>query len=113
MEDVARGLADASKYGEVIGLTMNMGSGFEISIKKIAEMILEMIGKQSSGISYCDNRPGDVLRLYADSTVFGKVTGWKPGMSFQEGLSRTIEWFKSRPEGIKALLKEEKALNWK
>ena len=113
VEDVARGMTEAAKQDGTIGLTLNIGSDSEISIKKIAEMILEITKKTPSKIEYTDGRPGDVLRLFASSKAFRKITGWQPGMPFKDGLLKTIQWFKSRPEGASILLSQEKGINWK
>jgi len=112
VQDIARGLVEAAKCDDLTGLTFNIGSNSEISIKQIAEMILEMIGTHSSQIEYLKNRPGDVLRLYADSTAFKERANWNPKVSFEDGLLKTVQWFKSRPEGIRALLNQEKGVNW-
>lgn len=110
--DTASALIEAAKCENMTGLTFNIGSGFEISIKHLAERILEMIEAPLSGIDYIKSRPGDVLRLYADASAFFKMTGWKSNISFNEGLQNTIKWFRSMPQGIKSLLKEEKGINW-
>jgi nucleoside-diphosphate-sugar epimerase len=109
---MAEALVESAKCDELAGLTLNIGSNLEISIKQITEMILEMIEASFSGIEHTENRPGDVLRLFADITAFQKLTIWKPRVSFEEGLQKTILWFKSRPEGIQALFNEEKGINW-
>lgn len=112
VEDTARGLLEAARCDELIGRTLNIGSNFEISIKEIAGMILKNIGDSSSHIEYLKSRPGDVMRLYADSSEFIRATNWRARISFEEGLQNTIDWFKSRPEGVSALLKQEKEINW-
>ncbi len=113
VNDIASGLIEAAKCDDAIGLTLNIGSSYEISIKKVAELILELTGSPSSGIEYLENRPGDVMRLYADSTVFNGITNWRPSISFAEGLLKTINWFKMVPEGISSLIKQEKGINWR
>ena len=109
--DIAQALVRAAKSDDTLGLTLNIGSDFEINIMEVARMILRMAGP-TSAIEHVKMRPGDVLRLFADSTRFRKITGWKPGVSFEEGLSKTIQWFRSRPEGAAALLSREKGINW-
>lgn len=112
VKDTAKALVESAKCDEMAGLTVNIGSNLEISIKQITEKILDMTEASSSGIKYTKNRPGDVLRLYADITAFKKLTNWRPRVSFEEGLQKTINWFKSRPEGAQSLLNEEKGINW-
>lgn len=112
VEDTAKGLVAAFTNEELVGGTFNMGSDFEISIRSLAEKIREKIGSDSSIIEFTKERPGDVLRLFSDSTRFHDITGWSPKTSFETGLSKTIEWFKARPEGIQSLIKFEKGINW-
>lgn len=110
VKDTARGLTVALTDDNLIGGTYNIGSNFEISIKSVAERIRDAIG--GARIEFVKSRPGDVLRLYADPSKFINATGWKPQISFEEGIAQTIEWFKSRPEGTKALLNGETGFNW-
>jgi UDP-glucose 4-epimerase len=112
VEDTATGFIKALKCEEMVGCTLNIGSNYEISVKKVAEIILKIIDNPSSKINYLKNRPGDVMRLYADSNQFNRMTNWKSKISFEEGLKRTIHWFRSRPEGISALLDQERGINW-
>jgi UDP-glucose 4-epimerase len=111
VEDVAAALIEAAKNDDIAGFTFNVGSDFEISVKDVVKKILETAGLPSK-IEYIKNRPGDVSRLYADSTKFRKTTGWKPKTTFENGLIKTIEWFKSRPEDASVLLSQEKGINW-
>ncbi len=112
VEDMARAIAEAAKSDKAVGRTFNIGSGFEITIRKIAEIISGSVGGGSALIENAVPRPGDVLRLYADASTYSTLTGWKPKVSFNDGLQRTIEWFKARPEGVMHLIKEERGLNW-
>lgn len=42
-------------------------------------------------------RPGDVYRTYADASKARRQLGWKGGISFEEGLRRTVDWFRAHP----------------
>jgi len=112
VEDVAKGLVKAAECDNLIGLTLNLGSGFEISINKVAKMISKMMNLAIPKIKYLKSRPGDTLRLYADPTVFRRITGWKPMISFEEGILKTIQWFQSGHQKPSALFHQEKAVNW-
>ena len=112
VEDTARGLVAAARCDENAGLTLNIGSNFEISIHRLAEMILAGVGNPASRIVHLDSRPGDVLRLFADSTAFRRMTEWEPAVAFEEGLARTIAWFKNRPEEASTLFSQETGENW-
>ncbi len=111
--DTVRGMVAAIKCDDTMGSTFNIGSNFEISIREIAEMILRKINNGSSKIEYIEKRPGDVLRLCSDSTEFCNLTKWEPSVPFEEGLVKTIQWFKTRPEEYSMLLDQEVGINWK
>ncbi|MBN1353760.1 MAG: SDR family NAD(P)-dependent oxidoreductase [Candidatus Omnitrophica bacterium] len=111
VEDSAKALLEAARCDNAAGKTLNAGSEFEITIEQVAKLILN-ITKSASSIEYYKNRPGDVLRLYSDTSAFRKLTNWKPQVSLKEGLARTMKWFKSRPEGPSFLLSQEKPINW-
>ena len=110
VEDMARAIMVSGACDEAVGRTMNIGSDFEIAVKDVAKMIIEAAGSVSK-IRFLDGRPGDVLRLYADSSEFRRLTGWRAAVTFKDGLSRTIEHFRSRPEGLAALLGQENGVN--
>jgi len=96
VKDMAGAFIKATELDSLIGSTVNIGSGFEITIEQTARMVLGMMGASASQIEYLKGRPADTLRLYADSSVFRKASGWEPEVSFEEGLKATIEWFKRR-----------------
>jgi len=112
VEDTAQCLFEAAKSDELIGKTFNAGSNLEITMADIAKKIVAHVGKPSVGIKHVENRPGDVLRLYADSSKIQKTLNWRPKVTLDEGLAKTIAWFSSRPEGARVLLSQEKGKNW-
>lgn len=113
VEDMARAIIMASLSVRAIGQTLNIGSGFEISINELARSIIKITGGRSSAIKHTGDRPGDVLRLYSDSFLFRKITGWSPAISFKDGLRKTVEWFEARPAGMASLLHQERGMNWR
>ena len=113
VEDTVSGMCMAAQCDKLAGLTLNLGSGFEVSVKELAERVSKMLGVVPAKIRYLKERPGDLERLYADYREFSKLTGWKPKISFSEGLQRTVDWFRTRPQTPAELLKEERGINWR
>nr|XP_061812026.1 UDP-glucose 4-epimerase-like [Nerophis lumbriciformis] len=109
VSDSAAGLLAAMDHPTTAGTTLNMGSNFEISIRELGEKLIELIGGDSS-LSFTADRPGDVLRLFADSDPFRKLTGWQPEVDFADGLSKTLEYFRS--QDATRLEAEEQGRNW-
>lgn len=97
VEDLARALdmlihEDPTK---VVGQTVNLGTERSIDIATIAQMIVRMMGKSEKLIQYIGNRPGQVFRHTASIEKIKTLIGWQPTVSFEQGLARTIEWYKS------------------
>ncbi len=112
VEDTARGLLAAAISDSTTGKTLNIGSNFEISIKDLAEKISTLIGHPASKVDFQADRPGDVGRLYADPSNFTALCDWKAKVTFDDGLRKTIDFFKNHPLGIGSLLDSEAERNW-
>jgi dTDP-glucose 4,6-dehydratase len=98
VEDTVSGLIELAKSPDSIGEVINIGCGREISIGELAQVILSIIGKKAE-IFKEDRRvrpeTSEVERLMCDNSKASKLLGWEPRTSLKEGLSRTIDWFKS------------------
>ncbi|KAF2333159.1 dTDP-glucose 4,6-dehydratase [Flavobacterium daemonense] len=58
-------------------------------------------GSSQSLITYVKDRPGHDLRYAIDATKINKELGWKPSVTFEEGLERTINWYLNNEEWLK------------
>ena len=72
---------------------INIGNSHEMSIYEIAILIKEMC-KSNSTISYCDLQKNDPIRRNPNIEKAKKSLGWSPKVSLEEGLFKTIEYFK-------------------
>jgi len=101
VENIVEGFICAAVTSDAIGKTINLGSGREISIMHLAELIGKLMGKDINIISN-DNRirpdESEVKRLLADASLAKSLLGWEPKFSLEEGLEKTIEWIKSNQE---------------
>lgn len=75
------------------GNVFNIGTNSQTSIKKLAETIKKLTGSKSE-IVFNPGRAADLMSLEADYTIINQLTGWKPEYSLEEGLKRTIAWYK-------------------
>src|SRR5690606_38080713 len=66
-------------------------------VKELCKQMDEKLGNQEGTsqqlITFVKDRPGHDLRYAIDATKIHEELGWKPTVTFQEGLSRTIDWF--------------------
>lgn len=94
--DTCKGFQCLLGCNEALGKTVNIGSGREVSIGKLAELILELTGS-SAQITFEEirQRPAnsEVERLLCDNRLMSKLTGWRPEVSLEDGLEKTVAWF--------------------
>jgi dTDP-glucose 4,6-dehydratase len=77
-----------------VGEVYNIGSGFELENIQLTNLIINALGKDDSWIEYVKDRPGHDRRYALDSTKI-KNLGWKPRFSFEESITKTIDWYKN------------------
>lgn len=97
VEDTCRGFLALANCDEAIGKTVNIGSGQEISVGDLAGMIIRLMGTDT-GIGAAEERirpkESEVERLLCGNRFIKELTGWQPKVSLEEGLRRTINWFR-------------------
>ncbi len=76
-----------------VGETYHVGSGVERSIAEIADGVLAELGKPSALKTIVSDRPGHDRRYLLDSSKIASQLGWKPTVSFEEGLAETVAWY--------------------
>jgi dTDP-glucose 4,6-dehydratase len=81
-----------------IGETYLVGSGREASIEEIADLILEATGRPASLKTIVPDRPGHDRRYLLDSAKIRTGLGWKPAISFEDGIAGTIAWYRDHPD---------------
>lgn len=90
---------EKGKSGEVY----NIGSNNEWPNLEIVKRILKELGKPETLISFVKDRPGHDRRYAIDSSKIEKELGWKPKVTFAEGLKKTIHWYVENVEWLKNL----------
>lgn len=110
--DTARGIMRAGFEKAAIGRTINLGQGQEITINELAHKVAKAIGRADLPILHDAPRPGDVLRLFADSTQARETLGFQPLVSLGEGLKYLHEWYVEQGTSAEKLLELERVHNW-
>lgn len=99
VEDVCDGFISLAECDKAVGRAVNIGSGKEISINDLAQLVIKIINPQARVVlDKTRKRPSksEVERLLCDNTAIRKLTGWKPKVSLKEGIKRTIKWFSNK-----------------
>jgi len=92
VDDIARGtVAALAPLGyEVI----NLGGDHPYQVVELVQLIEKLLGR-SAQIEFEEAHPADVLATWADIHKAEKLLGWRPQVSLEEGISRTVEWYEA------------------
>jgi UDP-glucose 4-epimerase len=112
VSDSARGIILAGTTAEAVGRTLNLGSGFELSINDLARTVAEITERPAAEVVHDEARPGDVLRLYADMSQARSLLGYEPQVPLEQGLAMLLDWYRSRNVSPEQLLRDEVVRNW-
>ena len=95
VEDTCRALDRLAHcdLDRVRGEVINLGSGSSISLAEMAPLVARKMKKPDAVITCVGDRPGQVFRHTADAGKAARLLGWRPEVSFEEGLDRTVAWY--------------------
>ena len=94
VEDYCRAIARVIEKGKP-GELYNVSSGAPIPNLTVVKTILKLLRKPESLIHFVTDRPGHDRRYSLDSSKLRTNLGWKPEVSFEQGIARTVAWYTS------------------
>ncbi len=94
----------AAPLDDLAGEVVNVATGADISIAEIADRVLAAVGKPASLKSFVPERPGQVDRHIGSTEKMARLTGWRARMSFDQGLVRTIDWYRENEASWRGIL---------
>ncbi len=98
VEDHCRALELLLFTEGIEGEAFNIGASEEHPNLEVAEIILNILGKPRSLLTYVNDRPGHVRRHAVAADKIKAALGWQAAMPFPEGMEHTINWYIKRPE---------------
>jgi len=99
VEDHCRGILAVLERGR-IGEVYNIGGRDIVENLTLARKVLQWIGKPDSLLSYVTDRPGHDRRYALRCDKMEKDLNWKPEVPLDEGLRKTIDWYKANTEWV-------------
>jgi dTDP-glucose 4,6-dehydratase len=78
-----------------VGEVYNIGGRCERTNLQLTHLLLDLLGKPPSLIRYVQDRPGHDRRYAIDCSKIERELGWRPQVSFAEGLRETIRWYEA------------------
>jgi dTDP-glucose 4,6-dehydratase len=94
VEDHCQGILDVF-YGGGVGQKYNIGGECEVKNIDLIKTIINIMGASEDLIEYVDDRPGHDLRYAIDNTKIKKTLNFYPQHTLEEGLRKTIDWYKN------------------
>ena len=96
VEDNCSAIDTVLREGE-LGEVYNIGGGNEVPNLALTRRILELLGRGEDLIRYVVDRPGHDRRYSIDCAKV-RALGWEPAVDFEDGLERTVAWYRDNPE---------------
>lgn len=109
--DTVRGLIAAAGSDALVGDTINIARGKEVTVKRIAELVQKVTGKKV-GVKHLEERPHDVARHYADVSKAKKMLSFTADIAIEEGIQKYVADLLARKTNFKALLAQMPDKNW-
>jgi len=94
-------LAAQAPTAKVAGRVFNVATGTRVDLNQTFELLKKMTG-YSGNVKYAAERGGDIKHSLADITLATKALGYEPKVNFEEGLQRTVEWYRGQSKAAGA-----------
>jgi dTDP-glucose 4,6-dehydratase len=79
---------------KVAGEVINLATGVDVPVSRIADLVLEGLGKPASLKDFVPERPGQVHRHVGSTEKAERLLGWRARTSLEDGLGRTVQWYR-------------------
>jgi dTDP-glucose 4,6-dehydratase len=86
-----------------VGEIYNIGGRCERTNLELTHTLLDAVGKDKSLIRYVPDRPGHDRRYAIDCSKIERELGWRPRVSFENGLKETVQWYRSNQAWIESI----------
>ena len=96
VDDTVAGFIALAECDRAVGREVNIGSGREISIGNLASLLIQMTASDARVVQADERRRpegSEVGRLCCESELIRSLTAWRPRVSLEDGLLRTVQWF--------------------
>src|SRR5215471_9756052 len=94
-------LAAKASPAKAAGQVFNVATGTRVDLNQTFELLKNIIGYRGE-LKYGPERAGDVKHSLADLSRTAKALGYKPEVDFEEGLRRTVEWYRGQEKAARA-----------
>jgi NAD dependent epimerase/dehydratase len=107
VEDTVQAFLRMAEVDDAVGRVIHTGTGRGVTIGELATLVLARVNPDATIVADEERvRPeqSEVMHLVCDPTLAGKVLGWKPRVTLEEGLDRTIAWIREHLDAYKTTM---------
>lgn len=112
VQDCAEALVCIAECDAFVGDLVNLGYGEEVRVDALAQLVLNAVGRPDLLPVHEPDRPGDVPRLWVDTTQMRQTTGWRPRTSLAQGLAATLDYYRALYAANPRCLEQIQTRNW-
>jgi dTDP-glucose 4,6-dehydratase len=94
----------AADIDSIAGEVFNVATGVDLSVSEIADRVLDVMGKPRHLTTHVPERPGQVDRHIGTVEKAERMLGWRARTSFDEGLERTVAWYRDNEAWWRGIL---------
>jgi dTDP-glucose 4,6-dehydratase len=93
----------AADLDAVVGEVINVATGADVVVSRIADIVLDLLGKPASLKAFVDERPGQVRRHLGSTEKAERLLGWRATTTLEDGLAKTVAWYRENAAWWKAI----------
>jgi len=84
----------AAQSGKAVGQVINIANGEQTTLNELLKVMKKITGRDNVWADYREPRTGDVRHSLADISLARELLGYEPRVGLEEGLRKTIEWWR-------------------
>lgn len=99
VDDMTNAFLAAAEYPECYGRIFNIGGSPPASLQELADIVVRLSGGNGQYVTRefpADRARIDIGSYHADDRAFRSASGWRPQTSLEEGIGRTLDWYRTR-----------------
>jgi len=100
IDNVVHGNLLALRAKGLVGQSVNLATSRRITLLELVRNLARQLGV-SPRVEHREPRPGDVRHSLADIRLARRLLGYRPQVAFEEGLRRTVEWYRATQKGAR------------
>jgi len=100
VEETAAGILQVAACDELVGEAVNLAYGRGVAIRDVCRILLELLDAEHLEPEFAGERPGDVMRHWANTEKARRSIGFEATVSVRAGLQRYVDWIEQSEDGV-------------